>query len=140
MRARRLKLSDDVWEKVWESLVYLLRVEKKPEVEKVIFSGLMTDNEKVVMAKRLVAQLLLLSGWKVTMVMKELKLSPASVYKYMEMMKLPGYENELRRLFPEKIEPVKGKLESGLGDAVAKFLDVMWRGYHRRDLLKYPEQ
>lgn len=113
-------------------------MEKRKGSEEVLFGNLMTESEKVVLGKRLMAQLLLMSGWTVLEVSKELKLSSASIYRYMQMMKSEGYEEELKRLFPVEIERPKPGSEPDLGEGIARFLDDMWRGRTERWRLKYP--
>ncbi len=135
----RKKLSDKVWQKIWQRFALALSSVRSRGGVEVLVSGLLTPTEEVMVAKRLMVGVLSLSGWKPYEIAGALKMSPATVYKlraYLEMNK--NYREFLKRTFPGKIasrSESKGAREGG--DSLAEFLEDIFVGYRHRSRLYF---
>jgi len=128
----------DIWEQVWKRLVVLVEKADKEERVEVLLDGVLTDTEKVMVAKRVMAQLLVLSDWPVGVVCTTLKMSRTTVMVYKNMLK---HQPRYRELLTEQFGRVEYRIQKdsklGFGDGAAKFLADMYVGYHKRSRLRY---
>lgn len=112
------KIDERDWERMWEKLVYAVGTNRSVEAAGLLLGGLLTSTERVMMTKRLMAMLLLISGWEVVVVAERLKLSTATVYKIKTRLEIDRRLRELLlTMFPKKIEYDVNEIEE------MKFLD-----------------
>lgn len=100
------------WIKVWEGFISLPG--KKGVLTKSdwnnLWRGFLTKTELVMIPKRLLVAVLVLSEWPEYTIADYLKMSPATVYKISEYIRRDRkYKNALVKLFPKKISIPKKK-------------------------------
>lgn len=107
------EISEEVWEQTWEWLVYIIGVNDSTEGVNVLLSGLLTKTERVMIAKRLMVGVLLLSGWPPQAIAKKIALSISTVYKLRELLEV---NEAYRELVATSFEEIIGGTESGEGE------------------------
>ena len=105
VQVSKVEVNKKVQEMMWSRLISLVEKKHRKEEAEVVLLGLMTEIERLVVVKRLMAGILLLSGWDATSISQVLKLSRASIVKYKGMLSLDEeYRQLLRSIFPEKVK------------------------------------
>lgn len=102
------------------------KVQQENQVD-VLLKGLLTPTEQVMLSKRLMVQLLLLSDWPVRTISYRLKIGSATVYKLKVVLdKDIEYKMLLSQLFPHPIPVPKksspfeeSQLSTLIGDILA---------------------
>ncbi len=106
------EISEEVWDQTWEWLVYVIGVNNTAEGVNVLLSGLLTKTERIMVAKRLMMGILMLSGWSPKAISEELALSVSTVYKLREMLEAnEEYRELLTDCFGEMVEQENGGSE-----------------------------
>ena len=99
---RKVKESD--WGSVW-SLFNQVVGEVSGKDSEVLIHGLLTETERIMLAKRFVSSLLLLHGNEPNQIQDRLKMSKATIYKNKLLLSLhPNYKKLILRLFPKKVK------------------------------------
>ena len=82
-------LNTTLWEKLWGRVAEIFSHQKKltKKEQGFLWQGLLTPTEKVMLAKRITANLLLLSGWSEDQIGQTIKLSRTTVYKWSELLR-----------------------------------------------------
>ena len=99
-------IKEKVWQKLWQTMMIIFREAKEIDQVQSLFFGLLTETEQIMLAKRLMVSLLVLSDWSCTDIAFHLKMSAATVYKikaYTDYDK--DYQIIIRKVFPRKIKP-----------------------------------
>jgi len=131
---------------MWGRLVGVVQREHGGQAAEALLLGLLTDTERLVVVKRLMAGILLLSGWEVVAIAEVLKLSRSSIHKYQSMLEVDReYRKLLMKMFPEKIRYDKVETKGGgtskylLGvlESLGYLAEDMVVGYHHRSRLIY---
>ena len=121
---------------IWERLVYLLQTTKQEKEMSICLDGLLTKTEKVMIGKRLMASLLIQSGWGVKSITDFLNVSSSTVYRLEQKIALEeNYQHLLMKLFPEPIP----KLDKSESTGIEKLIQDIFAGYRNRDRLRNPE-
>jgi hypothetical protein len=137
----RKQLSREVWESLWQAWVATVDATGGSRQAAGLFNGLLTETEKIVLTKRLVASLLILAGWSPYRISRKLHLSLSTSYKLQELLKRDeSYRKLLLQVMPGSMkQKPKLKLE---GISILEFLDDVFAGYRDRGRLwhgKIPE-
>ena len=124
----RRPLDEKQWQMMWVRLVNLVAEDMDlPEAE-VVLEGLLTETERVMLTKRLMAGVLLNSGWSVPKVALVLKLSTASVYKFkLVLEKDKKFKRFVEERFPEMVEkPARDASVKELEKLVEKYFKGLY--------------
>jgi hypothetical protein len=109
---------------MWSRLHKMLGMKLNEESVDAMLMGLLTETERLMLAKRLMAGVLLLSGWTPLTVSDSLKLSRSTCYKFKVIIKTNiAYRKFLERIFPVKLlfRKVEAK-KMGVADFLLKVL------------------
>jgi hypothetical protein len=103
---------------------------------RVLIKGLLTETEKVMLVKRVLVGVLILSGWELVEIAETVKLSRSTVYKLAQRLQMDlEYAGLLGRLFPRKIP---WERENRSPSALVKFMEDILAGRRQRSRLQYP--
>jgi Trp operon repressor len=131
-------LTEKEWILMWNRFLDVFKRSKTRSSLHTIFKGLLTPAEQIMLAKRIVAGLLLLSDWGAYDVAKTLKLSLSSVYKYKGYLEHnKNYQKTLRSLLTKKIPLSELKVDATGSSGLTKLLENIFEGHTRRSKLIY---
>jgi len=118
-------MSEKLSRLIWERLVEVIeRVKGKKKVE-ILMDGLLTETERKMMAKRIMAYILLKSEWEVVEVSRTLKMSNPTVYKLKALMdRNEDFKSLLESTFPGRVEYKASYQEENM---LEKLLLIPWR-------------
>ena len=75
------KMTAGEWKRIWERFVRVLEKSGEEHWLEDLMLGLLTETEKVMLAKRLTVGLMLKAGWEVRDIARQCSLSESTVYK-----------------------------------------------------------
>lgn len=126
----RRKMKEEVWWGVWRKFVDTVVGLDSPRKVDVFMMGLLTNTERVMLAKRLMVAVLTLSDWTPAQIADALSLSRPSVYRLRAYFVLDAeYRKLVGASFPYKIPYKDG----------AKPLPLLLRGLKELYRVKYPK-
>lgn len=109
---------------MWEMVVEVVEKLQGEDEIALFFNEMLTETERVMVAKRLMVLVLHLSGWNAVEISEELKMSRATVYKLVELMRArKGLVEMVGRLGMGKIERPEEGSGSSLGDRMRKLFE-----------------
>lgn len=79
-------MNEQDWQEMWNHLIHIFTTHHKPQQLEVLFTNLLPPAERQILAKRLMVGALHLAGWPAKDIAKSLRLSKATVYKFIALL------------------------------------------------------
>lgn len=98
------QLTPQTWKLIWEHFLKTLSTITNDQDQHIFLTGLLTPTEKTMLAKRLMATLLIQSNWSVVVIAEALNMSTSTLYKIQAQYQADSsYQQLLNKLYPKRI-------------------------------------